>query len=1031
MKATIQGPTGASGARSVPLLTRLRRRHLVLRVIVLVVTAAFLNLYLQPLALAVNLSSPQRPVPHQPTAEEELGRHLEAIEEKLERLVHKLEKREDASQEKKQLKVLREQLEALDARALRGFDDIERHLKEKKLPQVILDRHYDAVRQYKQEMATLKSNLENIERERDDERLRSKSRKAQEHFKAKQKRRVHAPLDPSNLPFRKADGKARKPAERREDFRSLGLFAEKRVLVASVELLPGMLSAALSGSSLPTPDELASTTDAQITDEIKALATSLNHNPVQLYNWVRNNISFTPTFGSIQGSQGCYLSRECNATDTASLLIALLRASGIPARYVIGTIDVPIGSFKKYVGDFTSTEAALNFTASAGVPVRGVVSGGRVVAARMEHVWVEAWVDYVPSRGAVNKQGDTWVPIDGSLKPLVFQPPLDIEEVLGFDSESFAQPVLADAVQGPWGESVTGLSQAALQGRMTTLIDQLKSHISTNMQDATTGAVGGAVTIKQETVSVLPGNLPATVVAVGARVSSLPPSLRARVALSILDSFGIGEDLVVEWPTTEIANKRISIGYIPASPADAATVESYGGFYRTPAYLINVRPVVYQEGVAVTSGASVPMSAEQRLRVTFEEPDGRNEIVEHKITAGGFHAVGLNLQAVSTSALNNRKARLSATLERLGNEDVPWDEIVGEILNLHAAGYFLYSDISARLAANRLNVAYAKRPAEALLSYSPTFAYLFGIPRAVVSTDMQVDARRYLISPFSRTGEPGKDFQFMQIAGANASGAEHGVFEILQNAQAVSAVKLFTEANNRGVPILRIDASNASELLQQVTTSQEVIADIASAVQAGKSVIVTKDDVTVGQWTGAGYVVFDQQTGAGAYLIKGGLAGGGTAETSDILNVLEKILNVLGFSADTFGFLAKAGVALSVYATAVQDVSNVLAGLSILLSGVEVWNVTNSVWSGIAASVIDLALTLAAMPIAGWAFAALVSLNASPLLVSVFVALATAFILQLIKNIIFELLFGVVARNVRERKRIGKRAPGVVMILSA
>jgi hypothetical protein len=54
---------------------------------------------------------------------------------------------------------------------------------------------------------------------------------------------------------------------------------------------------------LPTTDDLSETPEVQFTPEIQALAAQLNHSPVKIYEWVRNNIEFVPTYGSIQGAQ--------------------------------------------------------------------------------------------------------------------------------------------------------------------------------------------------------------------------------------------------------------------------------------------------------------------------------------------------------------------------------------------------------------------------------------------------------------------------------------------------------------------------------------------------------------------------------------------------------------------------------------------------------------------------------------------------------------------------------------------------------
>ena len=44
-----------------------------------------------------------------------------------------------------------------------------------------------------------------------------------------------------------------------------------------------------------------------------------------------------------------------------------------------------------------------NLMGQGGIPNVALTKGGVDVALRMEHVWVEAYVDYVPSRGVVQQ----------------------------------------------------------------------------------------------------------------------------------------------------------------------------------------------------------------------------------------------------------------------------------------------------------------------------------------------------------------------------------------------------------------------------------------------------------------------------------------------------------------------------------------------------------------------------------------------------------------------------------------------------
>ena len=49
---------------------------------------------------------------------------------------------------------------------------------------------------------------------------------------------------------------------------------------------------------------------------------------------------------------------------------------------------------------------------------------------------------------------------------------------------------------------------------------------------------------------------------------------------------------------------------------------------------------------------------------------------------------------------------------------------------------------------------------------------------------------------------------------------------------------------------------------------------VTEAVNAGKIVTIPAENMTIGSWPGTGYMVIDPETGAGAYMISGGLNGG-------------------------------------------------------------------------------------------------------------------------------------------------------------
>ncbi|HEV3340534.1 MAG TPA: transglutaminase domain-containing protein, partial [Pirellulales bacterium] len=87
-------------------------------------------------------------------------------------------------------------------------------------------------------------------------------------------------------------------------------------------------------------DLLASTPDANTTDPyVQEKAAELNYDPTQIYNFLHTQIGYNSYVGSLRGARGTLWSNAGNSLDDASLGVALMRASGIPARYQQGTLS--------------------------------------------------------------------------------------------------------------------------------------------------------------------------------------------------------------------------------------------------------------------------------------------------------------------------------------------------------------------------------------------------------------------------------------------------------------------------------------------------------------------------------------------------------------------------------------------------------------------------------------------------------------------------------------------------------------------
>ncbi|MFQ5814373.1 MAG: hypothetical protein ACE5I2_14445, partial [Anaerolineae bacterium] len=228
----------------------------------------------------------------------------------------------------------------------------------------------------------------------------------------------------------------------------------------------------------------------------------------------------------------------------------------------------------------------------------------------------------------------------------------------------------------------------------------------------------------------------------------------------------------------------------------------------------------------------------------------------------------------------------------------------------------------------------------------------------VTNVGMNVDVRRYVVSAASRTGERDLERAYVLTTGALASAAEHSVFQLLQQARSVSAVKLISEANNRGIPVFGIDATNVDLILPQLNVSSDVLNDVRNAVAAGKQVLIPQENVPLLNWNGVGYIILDPQTGAGAYLISGGIAGGATVELKQLLDRLRDALAALGISLELLKFFAQ-GTRFVAKATALAGaIGAVINGISATATAIEILDRTGEPIKALGAFFFDFVFNL-------------------------------------------------------------------------
>lgn len=372
----------------------------------------------------------------------------------------------------------------------------------------------------------------------------------------------------------------------------------------------------------------------RLTPALRAKAQELGHNPVAIFNWVRNTIEYIPTWGAIQSAQDTLDKQRGNAIDIASLQIALLRASNIPARYQFGTVDIPAAQAMNWVGNAQTPAAALQILNQGGIAARAMTQGGQITAIRMEHAWVQAYVNWTPSRGArngtasqhVNPNGalNAWVALDASHKQYSYAAGMDLSAV-PLNAQALLDAAQSGATVNEQQGWVQNLNQGAIQAQLTSYQNQLKAYIDSQAPNATVGDVIGKKIIPQTTPSVLAGVTPLAAIQTGQQTAAIPRSLQHQFSYTLSDNWG-SELLSYSAPTSRLAGKRLTLSYTPADQASADLIASYlpkphadGSPIQPselpsslPGYLLKLKPqimldgqVVAQSSTAVTMGTDL------------------------------------------------------------------------------------------------------------------------------------------------------------------------------------------------------------------------------------------------------------------------------------------------------------------------------------------------------------------------------------------------------------------------------------------
>jgi RHS repeat-associated protein len=231
---------------------------------------------------------------------------------------------------------------------------------------------------------------------------------------------------------------------------------------------------------------------AEASDEIVELSRALQHDPLQIYEYVRNHVDYVPYFGSLKGATLTYIDGSGNDFDQASLMIALLRESGYTAQYVYGQMHIRAygatdqKDMQHWLGLDPNNEVIGALLANGGIPSE--YSSPNWVVNR---VWVQATI-----------AGSIYF-FDPAFKVYQQTEGIDLPSALGYERSSLL--AAAGGTQGT--DYIQNLNDTGLRSALNGYTLNLIEYIRTNYPNAHTQEIVGGRSIIPTALTALPASL--------------------------------------------------------------------------------------------------------------------------------------------------------------------------------------------------------------------------------------------------------------------------------------------------------------------------------------------------------------------------------------------------------------------------------------------------------------------------------------------------------------------------------------------
>jgi RHS repeat-associated protein len=579
----------------------------------------------------------------------------------------------------------------------------------------------------------------------------------------------------------------------------------------------------------------------EATPEITELARALQYNPKLIYDYVHNHIKYVPYFGSLKGATLTLLDGSGNDFDQASLMIALLRASGYTASYEYGTMTIPGYQLVNWLGTGYKWINIVLIFVYGGIPIEVQDNYSHALVTR---VWVKANIDGAEYRFDPAITRYTWIN------------KIDFGQAMGYSYSDVLDAISKGATVTD--DYVQNLNETALCDKLAEYSSNLTNTIRSQYPNATVEEIVSGRSIIETTLHNYQTSLDREIV-VEATWDEIPPEYTATIRV---EHVSIDHTFYVP----EIAGKRLTVTYA-------------GSDYH---------PELRLDGELVAQGTATTPGTKYDMTLTIDHPyaslDGTycDQTSTYDMESGATYALFSAFAGISNGLLSKRQKQL----DKFREDGLPQtsEEVMGESLNI-------------------MGLTWAKEISEItklLVDMSSFVSVLHhGIGRMSQESNYYIDVKNWASSNVSRFLHPAfvNPMVNFYTRGSLGSALEHGILEQMMGPEipGASTVKLLQVANSNGDRIFSADSANFASIrpqLQNYTVAR--LDQFQSDFDSGllKNIILPENaDIVLNQWHGVGFREYYRDGGRryANWEIDGDLYGGyGSKKATVDPDVIEK-----------------------------------------------------------------------------------------------------------------------------------------------